>query len=187
MERAKLKELGLTDEQIEAVMTDHGKAVTAALDGKTALNTRVTELEGELAKYADYSDLKAEVETLRAGNDELLANELLKEGVGCLLHNYILLGVQEYISAAVIYDTRLDVHIGYGVRGVHVSDKAYPFDLALAVCGKSAVYVSELIHLCLKAEGDKLLSQETTELQLLCRGGSGFGCLVGHGGVFNIF
>ena len=79
MERAKLKELGLTDEQIEAVMTDHGKAVTAALDGKAALNTRVTELEGELAKYADYSDIKAENETLRAGNEELLALRAEKE------------------------------------------------------------------------------------------------------------
>lgn len=79
MERAKLKELGLTDDQIEAVMTDHGKAVTAALDGKSALNTRVTELEVELAKYADYSDLKAEVETLRAGNEELVTLRAEKE------------------------------------------------------------------------------------------------------------
>ena len=71
MERAKLKELGLTDEQIEAVMTDHGKAMSAALEGKTAQASRITELEAELAKYADYSSLKEEVATLRAGSEEL--------------------------------------------------------------------------------------------------------------------
>ena len=71
MERAKLKELGLTDEQIEAVMTDHGKAMSVALEGKTAQATRITELEAELAKYADYSALQEEVVALRAGNEEL--------------------------------------------------------------------------------------------------------------------
>lgn len=71
MERAKLKELGLTDEQIDAVMTDHGKDINAALEGKTALNTRVTELEAELTKYADYSALQEEVVALREGNAEL--------------------------------------------------------------------------------------------------------------------
>ena len=79
MERAKLKELGLTDEQIEAVMADHGKAVNAALDGKAALTAKVTELEGKLTEYADYSDLKAEVENLRAGSEELATLRAEKE------------------------------------------------------------------------------------------------------------
>ena len=79
MERAKLKELGLTDEQIEAVMTDHGKAVNTALEGKNTLATRVTELEEELAKYADYASLKEEVTTLRAGNEELVNLRAYKE------------------------------------------------------------------------------------------------------------
>lgn len=79
MERAKLKELGLTDEQIEAVMADHGKAVNAALDGKAALTARVTELEGKLTEYADYSALKEEVENLRAGSEELATLRAEKE------------------------------------------------------------------------------------------------------------
>lgn len=79
MERAKLKELGLTDEQIEAVMADHGKAVNAALDGKAALTAKVTELEGKLTEYADYSDLKEEVENLRAGSEELATLRAEKE------------------------------------------------------------------------------------------------------------
>lgn len=79
MERAKLKEIGLTDEQIEAVMADHGKAVNAALDGKAALTAKVTELEGKLTEYADYSALKEEVETLRAGNEELATLRAEKE------------------------------------------------------------------------------------------------------------
>ena len=79
MERAKLKELGLTDEQIEAVMADHGKAVNAALDGKAALTAKVTELEGKLTEYADYSALKEEVENLRAGSEELATLRAEKE------------------------------------------------------------------------------------------------------------
>jgi hypothetical protein len=79
MERAKLKEIGLTDEQIEAVMADHGKAVNAALDGKAALTAKVTELEGKLTEYADYSALKEEVATLRAGNEELATLRAEKE------------------------------------------------------------------------------------------------------------
>lgn len=79
MERAKLKEIGLTDEQIEAVMADHGKAVNAALDGKAALTAKVTELEGKLTEYADYSALKEEIETLRAGNEELATLRAEKE------------------------------------------------------------------------------------------------------------
>lgn len=79
MERAKLKEIGLTDEQIEAVMADHGKAVNAAIDGKAALTAKVTELEGKLTEYADYSALKEEVETLRAGNEELATLRAEKE------------------------------------------------------------------------------------------------------------
>lgn len=79
MERAKLKEIGLTDEQIEAVMADHGKAVNAALDGKAALTAKVAELEGKLTEYADYSALKEEVDTLRAGNEELATLRAEKE------------------------------------------------------------------------------------------------------------
>lgn len=67
MERAKLKEMGLTDEQIETIMADHGKAVTTALDGKKAIEDENTTLKGQLAAHADYDTIKSELETFRAG------------------------------------------------------------------------------------------------------------------------
>lgn len=79
MKRDYLKELGLTDDQIEAVMSEHGKAMTPVIGDKTALSVRVTELEGQLAGYADYDTLKQENESLRAGNEELVTLRAYKE------------------------------------------------------------------------------------------------------------
>lgn len=79
MKRDYLKELGLTDDQIEAVMTEHGKAMTPVIGDKTTLSARVTELEGQLAGYADYESIKQENESLRAGNEELVTLRAYKE------------------------------------------------------------------------------------------------------------
>lgn len=67
MERAKLKGYGLTDEQINEIMNDHGAVVNAAKNGMTDLQAKVTELESKLATHADYDTIKSELETLRAG------------------------------------------------------------------------------------------------------------------------
>ena len=67
MERAKLKGCGLTDEQIDAIMNDHGAVVNAAKNGMTDLQAKVTTLEGQLAAHADYDAIKSELETFRAG------------------------------------------------------------------------------------------------------------------------
>lgn len=67
MERAKLKGFGLTDEQINEIMNDHGAVVNAAKSGMTELQEKVTSLEGLLAAHADYDAIKSELETFRAG------------------------------------------------------------------------------------------------------------------------
>lgn len=67
MERAKLKGYGLTDEQIDEIMNDHGAVVNAAKNGMTDLQAKVTNLEGQLAAHADYDTIKSELETFRAG------------------------------------------------------------------------------------------------------------------------
>ena len=79
MKRENLKELGLTDDQIEAVMKAHGTVMTTVIGDKNALSTRVTELEGQLAGYSDYDTIKQENETLRAGNEELVTLRAYKE------------------------------------------------------------------------------------------------------------
>ena len=67
MERAKLKGFGLTDEQINEIMNDHGAVVNAAKNGMTELQAKVTTLEGQLTARADYDTIKSELETLRNG------------------------------------------------------------------------------------------------------------------------
>jgi hypothetical protein len=71
MERAKLKGFGLTDEQINEIMNDHGAVVNAAKNGMTDLQAKVTTLEGQLAAHADYDAIKSELETFRAGQPEV--------------------------------------------------------------------------------------------------------------------
>lgn len=71
MERAKLKGFGLTDEQIDEIMSDHGAVVNAAKNGMTDLQAKVTSLEGQLAAHADYDTIKSELDTFRAGQPEI--------------------------------------------------------------------------------------------------------------------
>lgn len=77
MERAKLKGFGLTDEQIDEIMSDHGAVVNAAKNGMTDLQAKVTTLEGQLAAHADYDTIKSELETFRAGKPAI--DQELKE------------------------------------------------------------------------------------------------------------
>ena len=67
MERAKLEGFGLTKEQIDEIMSDHGAVVNAAKSGKEALETENATLKGQLAAHADYDTIKSELETFRAG------------------------------------------------------------------------------------------------------------------------
>lgn len=77
MERAKLKGFGLTDEQIDEIMSDHGAVVNAAKNGMTELQGKVTTLEGRLAAVADYDAIKSELDTFRAGQPAI--DQELKE------------------------------------------------------------------------------------------------------------
>jgi hypothetical protein len=77
MERAKLKGFGLTDEQIDEIMSDHGAVVNAAKNGMTDLQAKVTTLEGQLAAHADYDAIKSELDTFRAGQPAI--DQELKE------------------------------------------------------------------------------------------------------------
>ncbi|MGX6979112.1 phage scaffolding protein [Vagococcus elongatus] len=68
MKREELKELGLTDEQLESVIALHGKTTND-------LKTQVNELEGERNRYKEQLDAnQAELDTLKEkaeGNEEL--------------------------------------------------------------------------------------------------------------------
>lgn len=94
MKREQLKELGLTDEQIEAVMKSHGETVNGLKTESETLKTKVSELEGDIAKRdeaieelknsADIEGLNATIESLqkeleadKAANEERLYNVLL--------------------------------------------------------------------------------------------------------------
>lgn len=77
MERAKLKGFGLTDEQIDEIMSDHGAVVNAAKNGMTELQAKVTTLEDQLAAHADYDAIKSELDTFRAGQPAI--DQELKE------------------------------------------------------------------------------------------------------------
>ena len=76
MERAKLEGYGLTKEQIDEIMADHGRAVNAAKDGVNALQQTVAEQTAQLQRYADYDDVLRERDELRtsstANNEELV-------------------------------------------------------------------------------------------------------------------
>lgn len=77
MERAKLEGFGLTKEQIDEIMNDHGAVVNAAKNGMTDLQAKVTTLEGQLAAHADYDAIKSELDTFRAGQPAI--DQELKE------------------------------------------------------------------------------------------------------------
>lgn len=77
MERAKLEGFGLTKEQIDEIMSDHGAVVNAAKSGKEALETENATLKNQLAAHADYDTIKSELETLRAGQPAI--DQELKE------------------------------------------------------------------------------------------------------------
>lgn len=84
MERAKLKGYGLTDEQVDEIMNDHGTVVNAAKNGMSDLQRKVTTLEERLSTVADYDTLKSELETFRAGqpaiDEELKTLREYKQG-----------------------------------------------------------------------------------------------------------
>lgn len=77
MNREQLKELGLTDEQIEAVMPLHGKAVNETKDKLTTAESEVASYKSQLAQRdEDMEGIKAKA----GNNEELLAEvETLKE------------------------------------------------------------------------------------------------------------
>ena len=76
MERAKLEGYGLTKEQIDEIMADHGRAVNAAKEGVTTLQQTVADQTAQLQRYADYDDILRERDELRtsstANNEELV-------------------------------------------------------------------------------------------------------------------
>lgn len=76
MERAKLEGYGLTKEQIDEIMADHGRAVNAAKEGLTALQQTNADLTAQVQRYADYDDIVRERDELRtsssANNEELV-------------------------------------------------------------------------------------------------------------------
>lgn len=81
MNREELKELGLTDEQIESVMSSHGKTVNATKEElntvttdrdnlKTQLSDRDTQLENLKMQSKGNDDLQATIDSLKEANNE---------------------------------------------------------------------------------------------------------------------
>lgn len=81
MTREELKALGLTDEQIEAVMKSHGTVVNTTKDEltsaqselesyKTQLTDRDTQLENLRSKAQGNDDLQATIDTLKQANED---------------------------------------------------------------------------------------------------------------------
>ena len=84
MSREELKELGLTDEQIDKVMASHGKAIKDTKekadkveglekqieDYKEEVKTRDTQLENLEKKAKGNKDLEEEIEKLKSENDK---------------------------------------------------------------------------------------------------------------------
>ncbi|PID16863.1 hypothetical protein CSV63_02950 [Sporosarcina sp. P34] len=81
MTREELKALGLTDEQIEAVMKSHGTVVNATKDEltsaqserdsyKTQLTDRDTQLEDLRGKAEGHADLQSTIDALKQANED---------------------------------------------------------------------------------------------------------------------
>lgn len=67
MEREFLRNLGLTKEQEDAIMEEHGKTVKTHIDGKNTAIADLNKAKEKLAAVADYDAIKSELETFRAG------------------------------------------------------------------------------------------------------------------------
>ena len=67
MEREFLRNLGLTKEQEDAIMEEHGKTVKTHIDGKNTALADLSKANEKLATVADYDTIKSELETFRAG------------------------------------------------------------------------------------------------------------------------
>jgi hypothetical protein len=68
MERAKLEGYGLTKEQIDEIMADHGRAVNAAKEGVTALQQTIAEQTAQIQRCANYDDILRERDELRTSS-----------------------------------------------------------------------------------------------------------------------
>lgn len=74
MNRETLRTLGLTEEQIDAVMADHGRGIQAVQTRLTTAENRVSELETELDDNKNSDEVKTLTE--RAETSEAKVNEL---------------------------------------------------------------------------------------------------------------
>lgn len=104
MNREQLKELGLTDEQIDAVMREHGKTVTATkeqLDAATTerdslkeqIGERDTQLESLKEQVKDNAEFTAEIDRLKTENEAAtteLQEKLSQQAFGFALEQRIM-------------------------------------------------------------------------------------------------
>jgi hypothetical protein len=84
MEREFLRNLGLTKEQEDAIMEEHGKTVQIHINGKNTAIADLNKANEKLATVADYDAIKSELETFRAGqpaiDEELTSLRAYKQG-----------------------------------------------------------------------------------------------------------
>ena len=73
MERAKLEGYGLTKEQVDEIMADHGRAVNAAKEGVTALQETIANQTAQIQRYKVCTIIALEhVAEHRGGESNLL-------------------------------------------------------------------------------------------------------------------
>ena len=97
MKREELKELGLTDEQIDKVMSIHGQDVNTLKNdlstAKATIKTKETEIDGMKAAgdpkdwEKKYNELKTEKEKAESEFSNYKRNSVIKEKLGSKYHN----------------------------------------------------------------------------------------------------
>lgn len=97
MKREELKELGLTDDQVDKVMGIYGQDVNALRNelatAKATIKTKETEIDGIKAAgdpkdwEKKYNDLKAEKDKAEADFSNYKRNSVIKEKLGAKYHN----------------------------------------------------------------------------------------------------
>lgn len=110
MNREQLKELGLTDEQIESVMKEHGKAIQSVKPAddyeelkntKATLEQQLSDLQGTLetkeTELQGIDDLKNEVETYKL--KDLKTNIAVQAGIPLKLAGRLSGATEEEIKA----------------------------------------------------------------------------------------
>lgn len=122
MNREFLKGLGLDDEAVEKVMTEHGKSIESQKSKVTDLESSVTDLQGQLTQRdADLKDLKKKAE----GSEELQTQLTTLQG--------------KYDTDKADYETKLkDTQLSSALK-LALNGKVHDADLVASIIDKATI------------------------------------------------